>query len=172
MRLAQHRLSTLHEDMHDQEAVEAINSEISKEQLQSMLQRGSSTSFIFSIKNRIGGLARVLKVFQVKKSTMTKIFIPLCRRLGPQHQHRSYRIAFVSSNEFGIRDLRGSRGGSRPHRTINEIVEETSFVRRIRSEHSSLHQRNADDQQRRSVDRSTTAFAVLRFQRENGRSST
>ncbi|CAF2606048.1 unnamed protein product [Rotaria sp. Silwood2] len=61
----QHRLSTLHEDTDDQEAVNVINNEISQEQLKSLFQQGNTTSFIFSIKNRIGGLARVLKVFQI-----------------------------------------------------------------------------------------------------------
>ncbi|CAF4170565.1 unnamed protein product, partial [Rotaria magnacalcarata] len=50
--------------MDDQEAVNIVNNEISKEQLQSLIGRGKTTSFIFSIKNRIGGLARVLQVFQ------------------------------------------------------------------------------------------------------------
>ncbi|CAF3364488.1 unnamed protein product [Rotaria sp. Silwood1] len=65
-RCLEHRLSTLHEDMDDQEAINILNNELSKEQLKSLLQHGNTTSFIFSIKNRIGGLARVLQVFQVK----------------------------------------------------------------------------------------------------------
>ncbi|CAF0829712.1 unnamed protein product [Rotaria sp. Silwood1] len=63
-RCLEHRLSTLHEDMDDQEAINILNNELSKEQLKSLLQHGNTTSFIFSIKNRIGGLARVLQVFQ------------------------------------------------------------------------------------------------------------
>lgn len=51
--------------MDDQEAVNMVNDGISKEKLKSILRQGSTTSFIFSIKNQIGGLARVLKVFQV-----------------------------------------------------------------------------------------------------------
>lgn len=51
--------------MDDQEAVNMVNDGISKEKLKSLLRQGSTTSFIFSIKNQIGGLARVLKVFQV-----------------------------------------------------------------------------------------------------------
>ncbi len=51
--------------MDDQETLNTINNEMSKEQLQSLIRQGNTTSFIFSIKNRIGGLARVLKVFQV-----------------------------------------------------------------------------------------------------------
>jgi hypothetical protein len=51
--------------MDDQEALNVVNTELSKEQFQSLVRQGNTTSFIFSIKNRIGGLARVLKVFQV-----------------------------------------------------------------------------------------------------------
>jgi hypothetical protein len=51
--------------MADQEALNIINNELSNEELQSLIKRENSTSFVFSIKNRIGGLARVLKVFQV-----------------------------------------------------------------------------------------------------------
>jgi hypothetical protein len=54
--------------MDDQEALNIINNEISKDQLQTLIRQGNTTSFIFSIKNRIGGLARVLKVFQVTKT--------------------------------------------------------------------------------------------------------
>jgi prephenate dehydratase len=50
--------------MDDQEALAVINDETSAEKLQSLVQQGNSTSFIFSIKNRVGGLARALKVFQ------------------------------------------------------------------------------------------------------------
>ncbi|CAF5085331.1 unnamed protein product [Rotaria sp. Silwood1] len=69
-RCLEHRLSTLHEDMDDQEAVNIINHDIPLEKLQSLVQRGNTTSFIFSIKNRVGGLARALKVFQVCFSSM------------------------------------------------------------------------------------------------------
>lgn len=51
--------------MDDQEAVAAINYDIPIEKLQSLVRQGKTTSFIFSIKNRVGGLARALKVFQV-----------------------------------------------------------------------------------------------------------
>ena len=51
--------------MDDQQAVAVVNHEMPMEKLQSLVRQGSSTSFIFSIKNRVGGLARALKVFQV-----------------------------------------------------------------------------------------------------------
>jgi hypothetical protein len=51
--------------MDDQEALAAVNHEIPLEKLRSLVQQGNTTSFIFSIKNRVGGLARSLKVFQV-----------------------------------------------------------------------------------------------------------
>ncbi|CAF3087417.1 unnamed protein product [Rotaria sp. Silwood2] len=63
-RCLEHRLSILHEDMDDQEAVNVVNHEIPPEKLKSLVQQGHTTSFIFSIKNRVGGLARALKVFQ------------------------------------------------------------------------------------------------------------
>lgn len=51
--------------MDDQETLNVFNHDMSLEKLQSLVQQGNSTSFIFSIKNRVGGLARALKVFQV-----------------------------------------------------------------------------------------------------------
>jgi hypothetical protein len=51
--------------MDDQETVALVNHEIPIEKIRSLVRQGNTTSFIFSIKNRIGGLARALKVFQV-----------------------------------------------------------------------------------------------------------
>jgi prephenate dehydratase len=51
--------------MDDQEALAVVNHDIPLEKLQSLVQQGKTTSFIFSIKNRVGGLAKALKVFQV-----------------------------------------------------------------------------------------------------------
>ncbi len=51
--------------MDDQQTLAVVNHDIPLEKLQSLLRQGNSTSFIFSIKNRVGGLARALKVFQV-----------------------------------------------------------------------------------------------------------
>jgi hypothetical protein len=51
--------------MDDQEALAAVNHDIPLDKLQSLVRQGNTTSFIFSIKNRVGGLARALKVFQV-----------------------------------------------------------------------------------------------------------
>jgi hypothetical protein len=51
--------------MDDQQAVAVVNHDIPIEKIQSLVRQGNSTSFIFSIKNRVGGLARALKVFQV-----------------------------------------------------------------------------------------------------------
>jgi len=51
--------------MDDQEAVAVVNHEFPIEKLKALVQQGQTTSFIFSIKNRVGGLARALRVFQV-----------------------------------------------------------------------------------------------------------
>ena len=51
--------------MDDQEALAVVNNDMPPEKLRSLVQQGNTTSFIFSIKNRIGGLARALQVFQV-----------------------------------------------------------------------------------------------------------
>lgn len=51
--------------MDDQETLNIFNGEVPAEKLQTLVQQGKTTSFIFSIKNRVGGLARALKVFQV-----------------------------------------------------------------------------------------------------------
>ena len=51
--------------MDDQETLNIINDDIPSEKLHSLVKQGKTTSFIFSIKNRVGGLARALKVFQV-----------------------------------------------------------------------------------------------------------
>ncbi len=62
--------------MDDQQTLAVVNHDIPLEKLQSLLRQGNSTSFIFSIKNRVGGLARALKVFQVirlKNDPITKI---------------------------------------------------------------------------------------------------
>ncbi|CAF2195339.1 unnamed protein product [Rotaria magnacalcarata] len=85
-RCLEHRLSTLHENMDDQEAVNIVNNEISKEQLQSLIGRGKTTSFIFSIKNRIGGLARVLQVFQEHKINVVHIESRRCHRTNSEYE--------------------------------------------------------------------------------------
>jgi prephenate dehydratase len=51
--------------MDDQEALAVVNHEVPLEKLQSLVRQGNTTSFIFSVKNRVGGLAKALKVFQV-----------------------------------------------------------------------------------------------------------
>jgi prephenate dehydratase len=52
--------------MDDQETLAIINHDLPMEKIRSLVQQGKTTSFIFSIKNRVGGLARALKVFQVE----------------------------------------------------------------------------------------------------------
>ena len=61
--------------MDDQEALAAINHEVPPDKLKSLVQQGNTTSFLFSIKNRVGGLARALKVFQVYLSPKRMSFI-------------------------------------------------------------------------------------------------
>ncbi|CAF0864413.1 unnamed protein product [Rotaria sordida] len=85
-RCLEHRLSTLHEDMDDQEALNIINNEISQEQLKSLIQKGNTTSFIFAIKNRIGGLARVLKVFQEHNINVVHIESRRCHRTNSEYE--------------------------------------------------------------------------------------
>jgi hypothetical protein len=58
--------------MDDSEALAIVNHDIPLEKLQSLVRQGNTTSFIFSIKNRVGGLARALKVFQVNFNEKTK----------------------------------------------------------------------------------------------------
>ncbi|CAF1257093.1 unnamed protein product [Adineta steineri] len=85
-RCLEHRLSTLHEDMDDQEALTVINHEISPEKLQSLVRQGNTTSFIFSIKNRIGGLARALKVFQENGINVVHIESRRSRRKDSEYE--------------------------------------------------------------------------------------
>ncbi|CAF1171578.1 unnamed protein product [Rotaria sp. Silwood1] len=85
-RCLEHRLSTLHEDMDDQEAVNIINHDIPLEKLQSLVQRGNTTSFIFSIKNRVGGLARALKVFQENGINVVHIESRRSRRTNSEYE--------------------------------------------------------------------------------------
>ena len=55
------------EDLEDAEVMKLFNKQKSTE-----LQ--NSTPFVFSLKNRIGGLARALRVFQVIKSFISYYF--------------------------------------------------------------------------------------------------
>lgn len=49
--------------MEDNDVISAVNNEANSQKL----SQKSTVSFIFSLKNRIGGLARALRVFQVCK---------------------------------------------------------------------------------------------------------
>lgn len=51
------KLNTLSEEMEDSDVLKVVNAKANN--------RSSTTSFIFSLKNRVGGLARALRVFQV-----------------------------------------------------------------------------------------------------------
>ncbi len=53
------KLNSINEEMEDNEVIKFINKQKSME--------NCGTPFIFSLKNRIGGLAKALKVFQVRK---------------------------------------------------------------------------------------------------------
>ncbi|CAF1346636.1 unnamed protein product, partial [Didymodactylos carnosus] len=81
-----HRLSTLREDMDDQEVVETINDETTPEKLHQLVQQGRTTSFIFSLKNRLGGLARALKVFQEHGINVVHIESRLSRRNNSEYE--------------------------------------------------------------------------------------
>ncbi|CAF1076262.1 unnamed protein product [Rotaria sordida] len=85
-RCLEHRLSTLHEDMDDQEAVNVVNHDIPLEKLKSLVQDGNTTSFIFSIKNRVGGLARALKVFQENGINVVHIESRRSRRTNSEYE--------------------------------------------------------------------------------------
>jgi hypothetical protein len=45
--------------MNDEDVINAINNQTASE------KKSNTASFIFSLKNRVGGLARALRVFQV-----------------------------------------------------------------------------------------------------------
>jgi hypothetical protein len=81
--------------MDDQEALAAVNHDIPPEKLQSLVRQGNTTSFIFSIKNRVGGLARALKVFQVdfnhKLTLLVKNLVVLLRGAGKMEDENSVR---------------------------------------------------------------------------------
>ncbi|CAF0720506.1 unnamed protein product [Adineta ricciae] len=85
-RCLEHRLSTLHEDMDDQEALAVINNDMPPEKLRSLVQQGNTTSFIFSIKNRIGGLARALQVFQDNGINVVHIESRRSRRTNSEYE--------------------------------------------------------------------------------------
>ncbi|CAF0817268.1 unnamed protein product [Adineta ricciae] len=85
-RCLEHRLSTLHEDMDDQEALAVINNDMPPEKLRSLVQQGNTTSFIFSIKNRIGGLARALQVFQDNGINVVHIESRRSRRANSEYE--------------------------------------------------------------------------------------
>ena len=54
-----HKLKSLSEEMHDNDVIKVINEENASKDTE------NSVSFLFSLKNRIGGLARALRVFEV-----------------------------------------------------------------------------------------------------------
>lgn len=58
LRCMEHKLHTLSEDMDDSEVINVFNKEADR------AKKLETVSFIFSLKNRIGGLARALRVFQ------------------------------------------------------------------------------------------------------------
>lgn len=72
--------------MDDQEALAAVNRDTSLEKLQSLVRQGNTTSFIFSIKNRIGGLARALKVFQENGINVVHIESRRSRRANSEYE--------------------------------------------------------------------------------------
>ena len=53
-------MNTVSEDMEDSDVVKVVNEQNETN------GTDIATSFLFSLKNRVGGLARALKVFQVK----------------------------------------------------------------------------------------------------------
>lgn len=112
-RCLEHRLSSLREDMDDQEAVAVVNHEFPIEKLKALVQQGKTTSFLFSIKNRVGGLARALKVFQENGINVVHIESRRSRRVNSEYE------IFV--------DLEADQ--ARVHESIEQLQRQVSCVR-------------------------------------------
>lgn len=119
--------------MDDQEALAVINQDIPIEKLQSLVRQGNTTSFIFSIKNRVGGLAKALKVFQVKfhkenekqKSIVVVLFL---KENGINVVHIESRLSRRTNSEYEIYvDLEADR--SRINESVQQLKREVSCVR-------------------------------------------
>jgi hypothetical protein len=64
--------------MEDNEVMTVVNNDLSREKLEKLVKKNNTISFIFSLKNRIGGLARALRVFQVvERSNFYSIFLKI-----------------------------------------------------------------------------------------------
>ncbi|CAF2040657.1 unnamed protein product [Rotaria magnacalcarata] len=128
-RCLEHRLSTLREDMDDQEALHTFNHEVPPEKLQSLVQQGKTTSFIFSIKNRVGGLARALKVFQENGINVVHIESRRSRRTNSEYE------IYV--------DLEADR--NRVNESMNQLKRQVSCVRfDLNNLAESISQNNGD----------------------------
>ncbi|CAF3001783.1 unnamed protein product [Rotaria socialis] len=112
-RCLEHRLSALREDVDDQETLHTFNHEMPPETLQSLVEQGKTTSFIFSIKNRVGGLARALKVFQENGINVVHIESRRSRRTNSEYE------IYV--------DLEADR--NRVNESMNQLKRQVSCVR-------------------------------------------
>ena len=64
--MLQGKLNTVSEEMDDNDVIKVFNEIQDSEQNSSRRSsKTPQTSFIFSLKNRVGGLARALRIFQV-----------------------------------------------------------------------------------------------------------
>lgn len=117
--------------MDDQEALSVVNHDITADKLKSLLQQGNTTSFIFSIKNRVGGLARALKVFQVSavcSSEMYSIDGPFSKENGINVVHIESRRSRRANSEYEIYvDLEADR--SRVSESMQQLKRQVSCVR-------------------------------------------
>lgn len=75
----ENKLNTLSEDMDDQAILNIINNQASQ-------TTEKSCKFNFSLKNKIGGLARVLRVFQDNGINVTHIESKRCQRIGSEYE--------------------------------------------------------------------------------------
>ena len=120
--------------MDDQQALAAVNHEIPIEKVQSLLRQGNSTSFIFSIKNRVGGLARALKVFQVDfidcqdEEKCLFVFVAFRKENGINVVHIESRPSRRCNSEYEIFvDLEADR--SRINESVQQLKRQVSCVR-------------------------------------------
>ena len=108
----QGKLNTVSEEMDDNDVIKVFN-EIHDGDKSSSRRSSKTpqTSFIFSLKNRVGGLARALRIFQVGKLFLffCAAFETACqmtiRNLGEWHQCSPHRVEALQEEQLGVRDL-------------------------------------------------------------------
>ena len=123
-------LNSLSEEMDDIDVLNLVNNQKSNS------APSSVTSFHFSLKNRIGGLARALKVFQVAEKWLCRHQFRWknlinCFKKGQWNQCVSHRVEAMQAQQFGIWDICqfGESGGRRrPAAPIEQITQEAIFL--------------------------------------------